>query len=205
MAVLGARSHNEAMVYVMLRDCGACGEQIRDITDELSVHDGRVRTQYTAACQRCGSLDTYVFDLAERDPQSGEPGVVYGGADPSAILDAGDWLGFADRLATGGPVEPAGLTPDEREAAALSMTVAAAAVREVLKVIPPGTDTVPLTAVGMDRGWEEFGREPGQMRRSRMEVLAAAYQEAPNGSPVAHRPSRAEMCDQRGSSEEWSG
>jgi hypothetical protein len=191
MAVLGARSHNEAMVYVVLRDCGACGEQIRDITDELSVHDGRVRTEYTALCQRCGSPDTYVFDLPERDPQSGEPGVIYGGADASKILDAGEWLGFADRLAAGGPVAPAGLTPQEREAAASSMAAAAAAVREALKFIPPGADTVPLTAIWTDRGREEFGREPGRMRRARMEVLAAAYQESADrlagGGPIEPR------------------
>jgi hypothetical protein len=178
MAVLEGRSHNEAMVYVVLRDCPACGEQIRAITDELEVRDGAVLTEYTAVCQRCGNTDSYVFRLPEDDPRSGTDGVDYGRAEASKIVDAGEWLGFADRVATGGPVESAGLTPEERADAALSLTAAAAAVREVLKFIPPGEDRVPLAAIWTDRGKAEFAREPGRMRRARMEVLEAAYRES---------------------------
>src|SRR5687767_11755885 len=99
MAVLEARSHNEAMVYVVLRDCRACGEQIRDITDEIDVRDGDVVAEYTAVCQRCANTETYVFRLPEHDPQSGQEGVVYGGEQPSTIIDAGEWLMVADRVA----------------------------------------------------------------------------------------------------------
>ena len=175
MAVLEARSHNEAMAYVVLRACRACGEQIREIEDELAEHGDAVLTEYTTTCQRCGNTDTYRFRLPRQDPGSSGTELRYGGAEPSKIVDAGEWLAFADRVATGGPVSPAGLSPTECAQAASAMAAAAAAVAEVVKFIPPGEDRVPLTAIWTARGRSEFAREPGRMRRARMEVLEAAY------------------------------
>jgi hypothetical protein len=101
--------------------------------------------------------------------------VVYGGAEPSTALDAGEWLAAADRIATGGPVEPEALSPPERASAAYAMAGAAAAVAEVLKFIPDGADAVPLEAIWTERGQAEFARDPWRMRRARLEVLEAAY------------------------------
>ena len=176
MGELAARSHDEAMVYVVLRPCRACGEQIRDIDDESAEHDDAVLVEYTTTCRRCRNTDTYRFRLPRADGGPGTAEVYYGGAEPSRIIDAGEWLEFADRVATGGPVSPAGLSPTERAQAARAMAAAAAAVGEVLKFIPAGADRVPLTAVWTERGRSEFAREPARMRRVRMEVLEAAYQ-----------------------------
>jgi hypothetical protein len=176
--VLAARSHNEAMVYVLLRDCRACGEADRDLTDDLRARDGDVFAEYTSFCRRCGNVDAYTFRLPERDPQAGGSGVVFGGDQPSAIVDAGQWLYYADRTATGGPVEPAGLTPEQRLDAALAMESAAAAVREVVKFIPSGEERVPPEAIWTDRGRAEFARDPLRLRRDRMAVLEAAYRDS---------------------------
>lgn len=173
MAVLDARSHNEAMLYVVLRACRTCGERARDITDEIDVRDGAVHTEYAAVCRRCGDTHRYVFRLPERDPQAGVDEVVYGGSEPSKIIDAGEWLGVADRLAAGG-FGPAGPQPSDRGNRALALA-AAAAVDEVLKFIPVGADRVPLNATWTDEGKEQFARDPGRMRRARMEVLAGVY------------------------------
>jgi hypothetical protein len=51
-------------------------------------------------------------------------------------------------------------------------------VTEVVKFIPDDADSVPLTAIWTERGREEFAREPRRMRRARMRVLAAAYEES---------------------------
>jgi hypothetical protein len=175
--VLVARSHNEAMVYVLLRECRACGETERDVTDVLHARDGEVVAEYTSYCRRCGNLDVYAFRLPERDPQAGGAGVVFGGERPSTIIDAGQWLYFADRTARSGPVEPAGLTPEQRLDAALAMESAAAAVREVVKFIPWGDERVPPAAIWTDRGRAEVARDPLRLRRDRMAVLEAAYRD----------------------------
>jgi hypothetical protein len=175
MGVLDVRSHNEAMLFVILRDCEACGALARDITDELRVDDGTLLSEYTCVCRECGNIDSFEFRLPEHDPQAGRGGVVYGGDDPSTIIDAGEWLDAAERIASGGPAEPDGI---EREAAALAMTGAAAAVHEVLKFIPPGADRVPPTAIWTERGQERFARDPLRMRRAGLEVLEKVYRES---------------------------
>jgi hypothetical protein len=176
--VLAARSHNEAMVYVLLHACRACGEENRDVTDEIEARDGVVHTEYTSFCRRCGNVDRYLFRLPERDPQTGEVGVAFGGSEPSTIIDAGQWLAFADRTSTSGPVEPGGLTPEERADAALAMQAAAAAVQEVVKFIEAGEERVPTSAIWTDRGRSEFDRDPWRMSRARLAVVEAAYREA---------------------------
>jgi hypothetical protein len=178
MGVLDVRSHNEAMLFVLLRDCDACGALVRDITDELRVEDASLLSEYTTVCRVCGNIDSYVFRLPEHDPQTGRGGVIYGGDDPSTVIDAGEWLDAAEQIASGGPAEPDGLTPPAREAAAWAMTGAAAAVREVLKFIPPGADRVPPAAVWTERGQERFARDPVRMRRAGLEVLETMYRES---------------------------
>ncbi len=175
MDVLAARSHNEAVVYVLMRQCRACGGGSRDVTDEVGTDS---TTEYTAFCRDCTNIDTYTFRLPERDPQGAVAGVAFGGDEPSSIIDAGEWLVFADRTAGGGPVEPAGLTPQERADAALALHAAAAAVREVMKFIRPGEERVSVSALWTDRGRAEYDRDPWRMSRGRMGAVETAYREA---------------------------
>jgi hypothetical protein len=209
MGVLDARSHNEAMLVVVLRECSACGEQIRDITDEVLAGATAVLTRYRAVCQRCRNVDGYEFRLPADDPQAGHDGVVYGGAEPSTVLDAGEWLEAADRIATGGPVEPGALSPLERAGAAYAMAGAAAAVGEVLKFIPSGADAVPLQAIWTERGQAQFARDPWRMRRARLEALEAAYRSSAvrlkassNNEPSNNEPSNNEPSNKESSNGE---
>jgi hypothetical protein len=178
MDVLAARSHNEAVVYVLMRDCRACGSRNRDVTDEFEARDGAMVTEYTAFCRDCTNIDLFVFRLPETDPQTTVSAVAFGGDEPSAIVDAGEWLIFADRTATNGPVEPAGLTPEERADAALALQAAAAAVREVVKFIAPGEERVSFSALWTECGRAEYARDPWRMSRERMAAVEAAYREA---------------------------
>jgi WD40 repeat protein len=54
-------------VYVLLRDCRACGSANRDVTDELDARDGAVNTSYTSFCRECGNIDVYTFRLPRPD------------------------------------------------------------------------------------------------------------------------------------------
>jgi hypothetical protein len=166
------------MTFVLLRDCGGCHSRNRDVTDDLDIRDGDAIAEYTAFCRSCTHIDVYTFRLPDSDPQGGEAGVVFGGAEPSGIIDAGEWLAFAHTTSAGGPVEPAGLTDRERAAAALAMEAAAAAVREVVKFIEPGEERLPRSAVWTDRGRAEFDRDPWRFSRARLAVIEKAYRDA---------------------------
>ncbi len=165
-------------MFVLLRECRACGGGNRELTDELDVGDGEASTEYTAFCRDCGNIDAYRLRLPDADPQSGEAGVVFGGPEPSGIIDAGEWLALARRTSEGSPVEPAGLTDRERADAALALHTAAAAVREVVKFIEPGRERLPLSAMWTDAGREEFDRGPWRFSRPRLAVIERSYREA---------------------------
>jgi hypothetical protein len=176
--VLAARSHSEAAVYVLMHDCRACGSSNRDVTDELDARDGDVFTEYTSFCRDCGNIDVHRFRLPAHDPLAGAVTVVFGGPEPSAIIDAGEWLAFARRTSGGGPVEPEGLTLQECADAALAMEAAAAAVREVVKFFEPDAERLPRSAIWTDRGRAEFDRDPWRFSRTRLAVVENAYREA---------------------------
>lgn len=165
-------------MFVLLRDCRACDSGNRELTDELDVGDTtEAFTGYTAFCRDCGNVDVYRLRLPGTDPQDGEAGVVFGGPEPSGIIDAGEWLALARRTSAGTAVEPAGLTDRERADAALAMHTAAAAVREVVKFIEPGRDRLPYSAMWTDTGRQEFDREPLRFSRPRLAVLERSYRE----------------------------
>jgi len=165
-------------VYVLMRDCRACGSRNRDVTDEFEARDGAAVTEYTSFCRDCTNIDRYVFRLPGTDPQAAATGVAFGDDEPSTIVDAGEWLVFADRTATGGPVDPDGLTGQQRADAALAMQAAAAAVREVVKFIRPGEQRVSVSALWTERGRAEYARDPWRMSHERMAAVEAAYREA---------------------------
>jgi hypothetical protein len=176
--VLPVRSHNEALVYILLRPCRACGADERDLTDELTVAEGDVLAEHTSFCLRCQHIDRYTFRLPGVDPQDGESGVAFGGPEPSTIIDAGQWLAFADRTANSRPVEPDGLSLDDRADAALALRAAAEAVREVIKFIPADEDRVSYSSLWTAEGRAEFDKDPWRMSRQRMTAVADAYERA---------------------------
>ncbi|GAA1030218.1 hypothetical protein GCM10009557_21450 [Virgisporangium ochraceum] len=180
MTIPAARSHNEAMMFVLLRECRGCGRTNRDLTDELHVSEtgAESHAEYTAFCRDCGNIDVYRLRLPAADPQAGERGVVFGGPEPSRILDAGEWVSVALRTSANTPEDPAGMTDQERSDAALAMHTAAAAVREAAKFIEPGRERLPRSAMWTDVGREEFDRDPWRFSRPRLAVLERAYLEA---------------------------
>lgn len=180
MTVLAARSHNEAMMFVLLRDCRGCGGGNRELTDELQVDETGTETfaEYTAFCRDCGNIDVYRLRLPAGDPQAGERGVVFGGPEPSGIIDAGEWIALAHRTAAGSPAEPAGLADQDRADAALAMQTAAAAVREAVKFIGPGRERLPRSAMWTEAGRAEFDRDPWRFSRPRLAIVEQAYREA---------------------------
>jgi hypothetical protein len=81
-------------------------------------------------------------------------------AQPSEVLDAGQWKMVADHAAKDGRVEEAIF-----------------AVEQILKFIPPGEDSVPETAFWTPQGHALHQKRPLQFTRELLEVALQAYKD----------------------------
>lgn len=169
MEYLLARSVAEARLYLLLHPCERCGE-VEFEPDAAPGADGdQLLVRYAGNCPNCGVRREFAFRMLDEDPAADGAGVVFGGERTSALIDPGEWLWFADRLAASVPADTGGLPPSEREAAAEDLRTAAAAVDEALKFLPAGGDLVPFSAFVSDRGRAVYAEEPSRFRRVRLE------------------------------------
>ncbi|HKT03695.1 MAG TPA: hypothetical protein VJT31_29560 [Rugosimonospora sp.] len=171
-----ARTRDEAHLYMDLHPCDACGTAEVTWDSGLTHEDGVPARRYAGRCRGCGADREFVFAVPDRPELPGAQDVVFFGAEPSQLLDAGEWLLVSDLCAQAGSVPP----EDQRERAEAreSMAVAAAAVAEVLKFLPPGGDEVPDSAFWSARGRTVRDQEPGRFRRRRLDIVADTYRDA---------------------------
>jgi phage FluMu protein Com len=153
MAML-ARTIAEARLYMDLQPCDACG--YLGFTGSMAT--ARAVARFSGQCPRCKTVRQFTFRLPDRT----YPG--FGGADPSELLDPGEWLVVADLAARHAPV------PD-----AADYALAAAAVDEVLKFIPSGGDAVPPEALHTATGRAAYELEPGRFHKTRLAAVADTY------------------------------
>lgn len=158
-----ARTNAEAHLYLERRPCDSCGEQGFSGRSAVVMINGEMCSQYTGACGRCGEQRAFTFRLPEDVRLPLERDIVFGGPEPSELLDPGEWLAVADvassRQATDGE----------------DLMLAAAAVDEVLKFVPAGAEEVPPETLRTEDGREVYEREPGRFRKARLEAVAATY------------------------------
>ncbi|MGW1341458.1 hypothetical protein ACWCOV_10430 [Kribbella sp. NPDC002412] len=160
-----ARTRDEARLFLDLTPC-ECGSAEADWKHATGLVDGELVSAYDATCADCGAAREYFFGLPARETGGSYPN--FGGAEPSQLLDAGRWLALADQLASM-------LPPDDPETGAEALTLAAAAVGEVVKFIPAGSDVVPVDAFWTVEGRQVYDAEPGRFQRGRLEVVLATY------------------------------
>ena len=126
---------------------------------------GAVSSRRTPASSRsttrptCGTARRFEFALDDEIV----PFDVFGGARPSSILDAGQFLAIADAHSKVMP------------ATAHHLDRAIAALAEVIKLIPEGADRVPAESVTSPQGRAIYEREPGRFRRARLEAVLGVY------------------------------
>ncbi|MGA4991705.1 hypothetical protein [Nonomuraea bangladeshensis] len=168
MAFAVARTRDEAHLYFDLHPC-ACGSVDTTWRSGLVNVEGALANRYTGVCEVCGAAREYVFGLPEQPVMpSGYP--TFGGPEPSELLDAGEWLWVADLTAGNVPV-------DDRDEALRSLRVAAAAVEEAVKFVPPGADAVPDDGFWSERGLLVRAAEPGRFALDRLLIVRDTYQE----------------------------
>ena len=170
MALRLARTNEEAHLYMDLHPC-ECGEiEFPRSSSVVETADG-LAGRYTGPCPQDGARREFTFRLPQRLVAPPRDGLVrYGGAEPSELIDPGEWLSVADAYARNVPARPA----SSAEAGPM-LRRAVAAIDEVLKFIPAGADRVPESAFVTDRGRAAYAKEPGRFRRLRLEAVRGTY------------------------------
>jgi hypothetical protein len=170
-----ARTHLEAHLYMDLHPCG-CGQSRFDrASSVVELADGELASRYAGDCAGCGSSREFVFRLPARSPLPVDGEIRYGEAEPSQLLDAGEWLWVADRFARAVPAEPHRLPDPDRRRALARLATAVAAMDEVLKFVPPDGTDVPPSAIWTALGGSIYAREVGRFQVARLAAVREAY------------------------------
>ena len=177
MALKLARTNAEAHVYMELYGCPACGRRRFEPTSALVMVDGDLASRYRGACPDCGLEREYVFRVSDEIRLPPVDRARFGDDRPSELIDPGEWMWLADYVSARVPVDPATVGPAERDSYRYELTMAVAAMEEVVKFIPPGADQVPVDAFWTDRGREVYARRPGRFIRGAVLAVRDAYQE----------------------------
>ncbi len=175
--LLPIRSIAEEHLYMALHPC-PCGEVAFEEKHGIVSVGNDLASRFEGPCKKCGAARRFDFRALEVGQQV--PWPAYGGAEPSKIIDAGQWLATADRYAKAVPAAKPS-SPEERQRALRLMQQALAAEEEVLKFIPPGADEVPPTAFWTPDGKAVRDREPGRFRKLRLEAVVGVYRESVKG------------------------
>lgn len=165
-----ARTRDEAHLYMDMHPCERCAGM--DVAWESSLTDdgGVPARRYHGTCGDCGTPREFVFALPDRPVMPGpDDVVVFGGPEPSHLLDPGEWLLVADLCAQ------AAATPDAESS--YNLAVAEAAVAEILKFVPEGADAVPESAFSSARGRTVYQQEPGRFQRRRLLIVRDSYRD----------------------------
>jgi hypothetical protein len=168
MAFAVARTRDEAQLYLELHPCPDCESLDTAWEQSLVEEDGELAISYAGICAGCQAERVYLFGRPAREARvQGWP--TFGGPEPSELLDAGQWLEVADQAASTVPGEP--LEPGR------VLSVAGAAVDEVIKFIPAGQDAVPDEEFWTPQGQSVRDAEPGRFRLDRLLVVRDTYRE----------------------------
>jgi hypothetical protein len=170
--MLVSRSTEESHLYMYLHPC-ECGEDDFDWRDhEIVSGNGWLVSIYSGECGRCRRPRSFEFALA---PEPSPPAPSLGGSKPSSIIDPGEFLETAQRLAAGVPADPAQVDDDEYHAARDALAFAVVSVEEVLKFLPDGADLVPEAAFRSELGRRLYRRSPEQFSRRRLTATLEDY------------------------------
>jgi len=177
MALMMARTNAEAHVYMELSGCPRCGQRQFDPSNSLIMLDGDLASRYHGACPQCGLEREYTFRVGYDLQLPPVDRARFGDERPSELIDPGEWMWLADFVSARVPVDPGDVTAGERDRYRYDLTVAVAALDEVLKFVPPGADQVPAEAFWTDRGREVYAQRPGRFIRGAVLAVRDAYQE----------------------------
>jgi hypothetical protein len=182
--ILPIRSIAEEHLYMDFHPC-VCGEaDWSNLKQGLNLLGPTMASVFAGPCRRCGTPREFLFQVLEpsAQPRAGS----FGGPEPSAILDPGQFLTASDLWAKAVPGSAAGLDKTARRKAGASLGMAIAALEEVLKFIPPGAQEIPPQSFRSAESERMRSEMPGQFRRIRLEARLQAYRQALQQFDVAN-------------------
>lgn len=186
-----ARSAGECRLYIALHPHD-CGERSFPAHSRVEKTEQGLVAVYEAECPRCQKVRRVEFLL---DPELPPPPPAYGGAKASAIIDPGEFLHVADEAAKRAPSAAIGLSLEQVERAREQLAVAAAALEEVLKFIPPDKTAPPASAFRSEIGTEVFRKEPGRFERPRLQAVLDTYRKGLDEYRLAIAKLKAPLTD----------
>ncbi len=188
-----ARTPEEALHFLEIQPCPRCGVLGFQAMGAIYSDGVNLLRRYSGPCARCGTAREYLFRQPAQPEPPAPPGYArFGGAQPSQLLDAGQWLEMADDYARELPADPAQVPPAELSRVRQRLAYALAALDEAAKFIPPGADTVPEPALWTPRSRDLWHREQFRFRRAVIDAYRQtfhdtirAYTPAPTAPPHA--------------------
>ena len=164
--MLTARSSAEAHLYMDLHRC-ECGSGGFDRRHRLELHGDVLVAVYEGACGQCGVTRRFEFRMTEEIPP---PPPAFGGAEPSQIIDPGEFEAVAGRLAESTGIQLLNTPESEHHKLRGAMAYVVAAYEEMLKFLPPGEDAIPATAFVSEVGKARYRRDSGNYDRDILEM-----------------------------------
>jgi hypothetical protein len=144
MSLPYARSIAEEHLYLQLHPCGCGAGESVPVTHGTGQAEQGVFSQHVERCTGCGTEREFVFRLPGLAPRYDDR---YGGADPSQIIDAGQWQWLAWLHIV------RATNVDDGSADKRAFFLAAVDyLKELRKFIPPGEDAVPDSAFFTEHG-----------------------------------------------------
>jgi len=169
-----ARTNAEAHLYMDLRPC-RCGENRFPRTSAVVAFAGDLVSEYSGPCARCRAERVFRFRLPDARAPAARNALRFGGDQPSELLDPGEWLTVADHYARTAPIDGSGFDPGRGRALRQQLAIAVAALDEVLKFVPAGSDVVPASAFVTARGRSVYAAGTDRFRRGRLEAVRDTY------------------------------
>ena len=162
----------EAELFVELHPCD-CG-QGTEPDFSLVKRDGQLIAIYEGGCPGCDQERRFEFLIPERTTR----GAAYGGAEPSSIIDAGEFLWYSDRAAERAQLPSVAIDETDLARARSALEVALAALDEVGKFLPPGADILPREAIPSELGKAVYDANPDRFERERLAYRKQLLQDA---------------------------
>jgi len=160
----------EAWLYVDMQTC-ACGSDEFRPSHELHRHGDVMVARFEGQCPDCGTRRTLDIEF----PTFESPLPAFGGAQSSTLIDPGEFLWVSDQAAARVPIAVGDLTAAQRAAAVSSLEYAIAALEEVAKFIPAGSDAVPPAYFVSELGQAIHHAEPQRFTATEIRDRIASY------------------------------
>lgn len=164
--MLTARSSAEAHLYMDLHRC-ECGSGDFDRKHRLELRGDSLVAVYEGACAQCARTRRFEFRMTEEIPP---PPPAFGGAEPSQIIDPGEFEAVAGRLAESTGIQLLNTPESEHHKFRGAMAYVVAAYEEMLKFLPPEQDAIPADAFVSEVGRARYRHDPRNYERDILEM-----------------------------------